>query len=95
MNFLGFIAIFVCVCVCGGLSVVCTPVGQGLRLREEARVKEVMDTEERLDRARVVDQERADRLTRDLKGRDWVWGKDGEVSGARGGGEHGLYSARC
>ena len=55
---------------------------QGLRRREEARTRELADTRERLERADKEAREKEERMKKELKGRDWVWGPDGEVRGA-------------
>lgn len=54
-------------------------VTQGLRRREEARTRELADNRERLEREDKENKEKSERLKKDLKGRDWVWGPDGEV----------------
>lgn len=89
----GFSFLFAYVCV-GAFNLVYTLVGQGLRVREEARAKEAMDAKERLELAQVLDQKLAGRLVKEKekKGGDWVWGKDGEVreEGGEGGGGGGV-----
>eukprot|EP00752_Nemacystus_decipiens_P005664 g5126.t1 len=52
---------------------------EGLRRREEARTRELADTRERLERADKEAREKEERMKKELKGRDWVWGPDGEV----------------
>lgn len=56
-----------------------SPPRQGLRQREEARTRELADNRIRLERADREAKEREDRMKKELKGRDWVWGPDGEV----------------
>lgn len=52
---------------------------KGLRRREEAKIREIIDTLERLEREAREAQEPADKLMKELKGKEWVWGVDGEV----------------
>ena len=52
---------------------------QGLRNREEARAREIAQTKERLEREEKAALEQAARLAKELKGREWVWGPNGEV----------------
>lgn len=55
---------------------------QGLRNREEARAREISQTKERIEREEKAALEQAARLAKELKGREWVWGPNGEVRAA-------------
>ncbi|CAM9423810.1 unnamed protein product, partial [Hapterophycus canaliculatus] len=52
---------------------------EGLRRREEARTREQTETRERLERADKENREKEERMKKELKGRDWVWGPNGEI----------------
>lgn len=52
---------------------------QILRAQEESRARRVRETRERLELEDREAQERAARLAKELKGRKWVLGVDGEV----------------
>lgn len=49
-------------------------------MREEARVKEATEARQRREREDNEARERTERLAKELRGRDWVWGVDDEVS---------------
>lgn len=42
-------------------------------------MRELADNRERLERADNEAREKEERMKKELKGRDWVWGPDGEV----------------
>eukprot|EP00903_Cladosiphon_okamuranus_P008608 g8256.t1 len=52
---------------------------EGLRRRKEARQRELADARDRLERADKEAKEKEERMMKELKGREWVWGPDGEV----------------
>ena len=50
-----------------------------MRRREEARTRELADTQERLERADKEAREKEERMKKELKGKEWIWGPNGEV----------------
>lgn len=51
-----------------------------MRLREESRAREAKDKRERAEREEKEARQRSERLAKELKGREWVWGVNGEVN---------------
>lgn len=63
------------------------PLRQGLRAREESRAKERANAKDRLEREQKESRESTSRLLKELKGKNWIWGRDGEVRACGGGGD--------